>query len=168
RVPRRPGHDLGAPRRAQAPAPQPRVLQRAAALARAARADVDDRRARGRGDLGATGRVDGAARRAAARLRRAHGAARGDRALGPGRHRARAPAQASPLPGRARRRAGPAGGGGRIAPGLAWCDREGVPAYLETAKERNVVFYERHGFRVTEERRLPRGPKVWLMWREAR
>jgi len=55
-----------------------------------------------------------------------------------------------------------------IAPGLEWCDREGVPAYLETAKERNVVFYERHGFHVTEERRLPRGPKVWLMWREAR
>ena len=55
-----------------------------------------------------------------------------------------------------------------IGPGLEMCDREGVPAYLETAKARNVTFYERHGFRVTDERRLPRGPKVWLMWREPR
>jgi ribosomal protein S18 acetylase RimI-like enzyme len=55
-----------------------------------------------------------------------------------------------------------------LAPGLAMCDREGTPAYLETAKADNVTFYERHGFRVTEERRLPRGPKVWLMWRDPR
>ena len=55
-----------------------------------------------------------------------------------------------------------------IAPGLALCDREGVPAYLETAKARNVGFYERHGFRVTREMVLPRGPRVWLMWRDPR
>lgn len=55
-----------------------------------------------------------------------------------------------------------------LAPGLEVCDREGVGAYLETAKARNVVFYERHGFRVRDELRLPRGPKVWLMWRAPR
>ena len=55
-----------------------------------------------------------------------------------------------------------------LAPGLEACDREGVGAYLETAKARNVVFYERHGFRVRDELRLPRGPKVWLMWRAPR
>jgi GNAT superfamily N-acetyltransferase len=55
-----------------------------------------------------------------------------------------------------------------IAPGLELCDREGVPAYLETARERNVVFYERHGFRVTHELTLPRGPRLWLMWRDPR
>jgi GNAT superfamily N-acetyltransferase len=55
-----------------------------------------------------------------------------------------------------------------IAPGLELCDREGVPAYLETARPRNVVFYERHGFRVTRELRLPRGPQLWLMWRDPR
>ena len=55
-----------------------------------------------------------------------------------------------------------------IAPGLELCDREGVPAYLETARERNVVFYERHGFRVTHELTLPRGPRLWLLWREPR
>jgi ribosomal protein S18 acetylase RimI-like enzyme len=48
------------------------------------------------------------------------------------------------------------------------CDRDEVPAYLETGTERNVAFYNRHGFKVTEELRLPKGPPVWLMWREPR
>jgi ribosomal protein S18 acetylase RimI-like enzyme len=46
------------------------------------------------------------------------------------------------------------------------CDADGVAAYLETSKERNIDFYARHGFRVTGELRLPRGPSVWPMWRE--
>jgi ribosomal protein S18 acetylase RimI-like enzyme len=53
-----------------------------------------------------------------------------------------------------------------LAPVLAQCDRDGVAAYLESSKERNVDFYARHGFRVTEEVRLPRGPRMWPMWRE--
>lgn len=53
-----------------------------------------------------------------------------------------------------------------LAPGLALCDRDGIPAYLETATERNVDFYARHGFRVTDELRLPSGPRVWCLWRE--
>jgi ribosomal protein S18 acetylase RimI-like enzyme len=48
------------------------------------------------------------------------------------------------------------------------CDRDEVPAYLETGTERNVAFYNRHGFKVTEELRLPKGPPIWLMWREPR
>jgi ribosomal protein S18 acetylase RimI-like enzyme len=55
-----------------------------------------------------------------------------------------------------------------LEPGLERCDREGVPAYLESSKEANVPFYERHGFRVTDEVAMPRGPKLWLMWREPR
>jgi GNAT superfamily N-acetyltransferase len=51
---------------------------------------------------------------------------------------------------------------------LDGCDRDEVPAYLETGTERNVAFYNRHGFKVTEELRLPKGPPVWLMWREPR
>jgi ribosomal protein S18 acetylase RimI-like enzyme len=46
------------------------------------------------------------------------------------------------------------------------CDRDEVPAYLETGTERNVAFYTRHGFKVSEELRLPKGPPIWLMWRD--
>jgi GNAT superfamily N-acetyltransferase len=53
-----------------------------------------------------------------------------------------------------------------MAPVLEECDRLEIPAYLETGTERNVAFYTRHGFRVTEEIQLPDGPKMWLMWRD--
>src|SRR4051794_2831075 len=54
-----------------------------------------------------------------------------------------------------------------LRPGLETCDREGLPAYLESSKESNVGFYSRFGFRVTEEVRMPGGgPRIWLMWRE--
>jgi ribosomal protein S18 acetylase RimI-like enzyme len=58
-------------------------------------------------------------------------------------------------------------GSALIRPGLELCDREGLPAYLETGKERNLAFYGRHGFRVTGELQLPKGPPVWFMWRDA-
>lgn len=49
------------------------------------------------------------------------------------------------------------------------CDAEGVPAYLESSKESNVPYYERHGFKVTAEHRLAKdGPTLWLMWRDPR
>jgi ribosomal protein S18 acetylase RimI-like enzyme len=55
-----------------------------------------------------------------------------------------------------------------LAPVLELCDADGVGAYLESSKERNIDFYARHGFRVTEELRLMRGPRVWKMWRDPR
>lgn len=55
-----------------------------------------------------------------------------------------------------------------LAPVLESCDADEVPAYLESSKERNVAFYGRHGFRVTEEVRLPGAPPLWLMWRDPR
>jgi ribosomal protein S18 acetylase RimI-like enzyme len=53
-----------------------------------------------------------------------------------------------------------------LGPVLARCDADGVGAYLESSKERNIAFYARHGFRVLGELRLPRGPRVWPMWRD--
>ena len=55
-----------------------------------------------------------------------------------------------------------------LAPVLEQCDRDDVAAYLESSKERNIAFYARHGFRVTRELHLPRGPTMWAMWRDPR
>ena len=59
-------------------------------------------------------------------------------------------------------------GSALLADRLARCDAEGLPAYLESSKESNVSFYERHGFHVTETFDLPQGPRLWLMWRDPR
>jgi GNAT superfamily N-acetyltransferase len=52
-------------------------------------------------------------------------------------------------------------------PVLAEADAGGTPAYLEASTPRSRVLYERHGFEVVEEVRLPRsGPAIWRMWRD--
>lgn len=49
---------------------------------------------------------------------------------------------------------------------LSRCDDRRFPAYLESSKEQNVPYYERFGFRVTGEIRMPGGgPRLWPMWR---
>jgi PPOX class probable F420-dependent enzyme len=55
-----------------------------------------------------------------------------------------------------------------LGPALELCDRDGLAAYLEASKESNIAFYARHGFRVTREIKLPRGPTMYAMWREPR
>ncbi|HTD51210.1 MAG TPA: GNAT family N-acetyltransferase [Acidimicrobiia bacterium] len=56
-----------------------------------------------------------------------------------------------------------------MAPVLARCDTDGIPAYLESTKERNVGFYAGHGFVVTGCEQIPLGgPPLWLMWRDPR
>ncbi|MFE5866888.1 GNAT family N-acetyltransferase [Streptomyces virginiae] len=50
---------------------------------------------------------------------------------------------------------------------LADCDRLGQPAYLESSNVTNIPFYEKLGFRITGEIRLPEGgPTLWPMWRD--
>jgi hypothetical protein len=56
-----------------------------------------------------------------------------------------------------------------MQPVLEQCDTEGLPAYLESSKEKNIPLYERYGFKVTDELRLVKGgPPLWPMWREPR
>ena len=53
-----------------------------------------------------------------------------------------------------------------MTPILDRCDEQGLGAYLESSKERNIAFYARYGFAVTAEIQLPDGPPLWPMWRE--
>lgn len=53
-----------------------------------------------------------------------------------------------------------------MQPVLERADRDGLPAYLETATARNVLLYERQGFGVIEELTLPNTDvHGWLMLR---
>ena len=56
-----------------------------------------------------------------------------------------------------------------LAPVLATCDRDRVPAYLEASHPANVPFYESVGF--VQQRHIPlgsNGPTYITMWREPR
>ncbi|TFV58439.1 GNAT family N-acetyltransferase [Mycobacterium sp. PS03-16] len=48
-------------------------------------------------------------------------------------------------------------------------DAEYAPAYLESSNPDNIPYYQRFGFEVTGEIRLPDGgPSMWPMWRQPR
>jgi GNAT superfamily N-acetyltransferase len=55
-----------------------------------------------------------------------------------------------------------------IAAVLALCDRQGIPAYLESSNARNLSFYRRHGWEQTGEIVVPDGPTLYPMWRKPR
>ncbi len=52
-----------------------------------------------------------------------------------------------------------------IKHGLQRCDRDGLPAYLESSNPRNVPFYERHGFEVIGEIQTGTTPTMISMLR---
>ena len=54
-----------------------------------------------------------------------------------------------------------------LRPRLERCDAEGHEVYLETANEKNVAFYERHGFVLRHKAEDPRFPTLWCMTRAA-
>jgi ribosomal protein S18 acetylase RimI-like enzyme len=51
--------------------------------------------------------------------------------------------------------------------GLARCDRDRLPAYLEASSARNRSLYERHGFEAFAEVRCGDSPPMWPMLRPA-
>jgi len=66
-------------------------------------------------------------------------------------------------------RQGRATGTSLIEPILRRADTDGTPCYLETHKERNVTFYNKHGFQVVASGNVPKdGPPYWCLKREAR
>ncbi len=58
-------------------------------------------------------------------------------------------------------------GGMLMQPVLARADSDRLPCYLETTNEKNVPFYEKHGFKVVSEGNVPRHAlHIWAMLRE--
>ena len=58
-------------------------------------------------------------------------------------------------------------GGLLQAPMLDTCDREGLPAWVETQKEENLAYYGRFGFAVVREHHpVEDGPSMWSLRRE--
>lgn len=83
-------------------------------------------------------------------------------------HHPREPHWYLPVLGTAPEHQGRGFGSALLAPVLARCDAEGLPAYLESSKEKNLSFYRRHGFEVTATIRVPDGPELWPMLRKPR
>lgn len=50
---------------------------------------------------------------------------------------------------------------------LAICDRDGLPAYLESSNPRNIPLYERHGFEVIGTIQAGSSPEIFPMVRPA-
>jgi ribosomal protein S18 acetylase RimI-like enzyme len=60
-------------------------------------------------------------------------------------------------------------GGALLQPVLEAADRDHLACFLDTNNEKNLLFYERHGFKVVgQEQPDPLGPYVWVMLREPR
>ena len=56
-------------------------------------------------------------------------------------------------------------GSALLRPLLKQVDKEQTPCYLETFSKRNLAFYAKHGFEVTQEAKVENGPVFWGMAR---
>jgi ribosomal protein S18 acetylase RimI-like enzyme len=59
-------------------------------------------------------------------------------------------------------------GGALMSHALAACDRDGVPAYLESTNPRNITLYERHGFERLASIQSGSSPTIVPMLRKPR
>ncbi len=60
-------------------------------------------------------------------------------------------------------------GGRLVKPVLDKADAGGVPCTVESADERNLSFYKKHGFEVRRTGQVPGGgPQVWILVRDAK
>lgn len=59
-------------------------------------------------------------------------------------------------------------GGALLAHATDICDRDGVPAYLESSNPKNIPLYQRHGFEVTGEIQYGSSPTIVPMLRRPR
>jgi ribosomal protein S18 acetylase RimI-like enzyme len=58
-------------------------------------------------------------------------------------------------------------GGKLLTPILSLSSHDGTPCYLETHNEKNIQFYEKHGFKIVNEGKIPKhGLRVWAMLRD--
>lgn len=57
-------------------------------------------------------------------------------------------------------------GSALLKAGTLVCDREQIPAYLESSSESSAALYQRHGFEVFAEEPIGKGgPSLYFMWR---
>ena len=60
-------------------------------------------------------------------------------------------------------------GSALVQPILSRADSDGVSCYLDTTLERNLTFYQRHGFEIVFAGTFPKGgPRFWTLRREPR
>jgi len=56
-------------------------------------------------------------------------------------------------------------GGHVMQAGVAMCDEQGIPGYLESSNPANIPFYQRHGYEITGEIQVGSSPVLTPMWR---
>ena len=59
-------------------------------------------------------------------------------------------------------------GSALLARALEACDRDHLPAYLESSNPKNVPLYQKHGFEVVAELQAGRSPTIYPMLRKSR